>query len=269
MARMAHDEAAFRQAFEETRKYRGEIHIRPVRIGAGEGRVGGDAEALGACAEFAAQPVDQQAFRIGQAAVQRQAAAALAHPGGRRDPARRSRARPGAPAGTDARADGRRRNPAGDRTHSRRLRTARGTRASAAATSRRCCSASRNVVATRKKRAFGERRVVPGQRLERPGQREMQADRDALLAGIERGKRMRLGAREARRQHHHGGGVEAARAPRGRGSPRSRRARCRSRPRRARSAGVQQRPLAHQNYSAAVRGRLEASAALTVCSATK
>src|SRR2546430_1097597 len=67
MAWVAHHESACRQPFEESRKMRGEIRMETKRIGAGKSRIGGDPKLCGPGAEFAAQPVDQQALRVGEA----------------------------------------------------------------------------------------------------------------------------------------------------------------------------------------------------------
>ena len=65
-------------------------------------------------------------------------------------------------------------------------------------------------VLERKKRAVAQRAVIGGERLERRGQRQMQADRDPLRARGENGQRHRLGARERGRHHHHRRGIDAA-----------------------------------------------------------
>ena len=52
MPGMAHDEPASRHALQESRKYPREVGIEPVRIGAGKGRVGGEAKGGGAIQGF-------------------------------------------------------------------------------------------------------------------------------------------------------------------------------------------------------------------------
>src|SRR3954447_19677395 len=79
-ARMAHDQAAFRYAVQKGREDLLEVRIGPIRVGPGKSRVGDNAKAVSARAKLAAEPVDQQSLWVGEAAVQRQTAAALAHP---------------------------------------------------------------------------------------------------------------------------------------------------------------------------------------------
>ena len=214
MARMAHHQAAFRQA---VRRKPGNSFAKSAfgakRIGAGEGRIGGDAERLRARARNSRlSQSSSSAFRSVRRAVQRQRAAALAHPGLRReslavvqhrlahlrkqmhvlmavDEIRRA-------------AEGGRRRP---RTALAISRGQRGQRRAAAACAsaqhRRRAGETRRRAAARKPRVSGLNGAVSVTC--RPI-----ATRGRAALSI--GERIRLGAREARRHHHHRGGIEPA-----------------------------------------------------------
>src|SRR5262245_45516343 len=65
-ARMAHDDAAVRQAFEKAWEKVGEIETAAEAVSPCEGGVGRNAKRLGAAAESVAEQVEQEAFAIVQ-----------------------------------------------------------------------------------------------------------------------------------------------------------------------------------------------------------
>src|ERR1700674_3146040 len=86
---MAHDEAALGQSLEKPRKQRGKIRIRIEIVDAGKGRIGRYAARRGAAAKAAAELAQGQRLEVPEQDPQRQRAAALPHPGGRRGAFRR------------------------------------------------------------------------------------------------------------------------------------------------------------------------------------
>jgi hypothetical protein len=205
---MAHDQAALRRRGEELWKQGGKIRILRVAIGAGESRIGGDAELVGAAAHAAAQEIDHQPFRVRPGAAPRSRLLALTHPGVRRDlpggcqhRGRDARQQMDVAMAVDEirRAPERRREGGKLRAHLR----------SHALPIEAAQERLPHHPFESKKGAVGERREILGERAKRRGQREMQPDRNAPAAGIEDRQRDRLRAREARRRHHHRRGVEA------------------------------------------------------------
>src|SRR5258707_14926677 len=65
-ARVAHDDAAVRQAIEKSWKDIGEFHVAPEAIRACKRRIGANPERHGALTESLAQHVEQEAFAIVQ-----------------------------------------------------------------------------------------------------------------------------------------------------------------------------------------------------------
>ena len=205
---MAHDQPAVRQSGQEARKQRRITGLAAEIIGAGEGRIGGDAKLARLAAKAHAQDVEQQFLAVLQP-PRRARTAALPDPGigrGLRRHLERGIAHLRKQVDVLVAVDEVGRPPErhdeglhlrGDLDHQPlRIEPARDRRA--------------HHFIERQEMAVGKRCEVFAQRLERPGQRDMQTERGALDPRIELIERLRFAGVEVRRRRHHRRRIEAA-----------------------------------------------------------
>src|SRR5215471_19055430 len=79
-ARMAHDDAAFRQSIQEIAHQRTIVYPAGIVVGAGEARVDLESGARGAALELGGEVVEEQRLRRGEPLAERLVAAGLTHP---------------------------------------------------------------------------------------------------------------------------------------------------------------------------------------------
>ena len=204
---MAHDQPAVRQPGQEARESRGEIGLAVEIIGAGKGRIGGDAKLPRLAAKTHAQNVEHQFLAVLQP-PRRGRAAALPDPGvGRR---LRGHLEHGIAhlrkqmhvlvavdeVGRPAERHDEGLHLRGDLDHQPLgIEPARDRRA--------------HHFIERQEMAVAERRKALAHRLERRRQRDMQAERGAFFSGIELIERRRFARVEMRRRRHHRRRIDA------------------------------------------------------------